>query len=83
MWSRENAKKVHIVPSMHDSKEFYIFRNNLTEVKFRIVKRKIRSEKYSLTKKEINSVRKFFIKEFNLEIDTMYELKYPKKRIKS
>ena len=62
MCSKKNGKKVHIVTSMCDDNVFFIFRDDLTEVKCKISKIKIvNPEKYRLTKKEVNGIRKFFV----------------------
>jgi len=56
------SKKVHIAMSMSDQNVFFIFRDDLTEVKCTISKMKIvNPDKYRLTKKEVVGIRKFFI----------------------
>tara|TARA_R110002050_G_scaffold229372_1_gene364978 strand:- start:1003 stop:1239 length:237 start_codon:yes stop_codon:yes gene_type:complete len=53
--------KVHIAVSMFEVNTFYIFRNDLTEVKCKIdVNRVVRPQNYRLTKKEVTGIRKFF-----------------------
>ena len=54
-----------IVDSLIDQNEFYIFRDDLTEVKCRITNdRKIKPFKYKLTTKEVDAiVDRYFSKE--------------------
>ena len=48
--------------SMSDQNVFFIFRDDLTEVKCTISKMKIvNPDKYRLTKREVFGIRKFFI----------------------
>lgn len=48
--------------SMSDRNVFFIFRDDLTEVKCTISITKVVSpDRYRLTKKEVNGIRKFFV----------------------
>jgi hypothetical protein len=57
-----SKRKVHIAVSMSDENVFFIFREDLTEVKCTISKMKVvNPERYRLTKREVVGIRKFFI----------------------
>ncbi len=48
--------------SIYDENVFFIFRDDLTEVKCTINKVKVvNPEKYRLTKREVSGIRKFFV----------------------